>query len=199
MKTWLRAQGRRINNLTLRERAILFVSASVALVGLADALVYSPRLAERKALATELRQLGSELDTLRTRLGGAAESPQQRLRQELQTVQQRLAEVDGRLQQGHSGAQATRLPQLLEQVLRRHEKLTLLRLATLAPAAPAQPGAPALQEVEIALAGTYPELMRYVAAAEQALPGLRWGELRISTPRGTPELVAQVALPGGAP
>ena len=214
MKAWLALQARRIDRLSLRERAIMFVSLAVAFIAAADALVFTPRVDEHKRLTQQLRQHSSANDTLRLQLSGngAADTPAAQLSRQLQQLQQRRAEVDARIQQRSAdGATALRLPQLLERVLRRHERLTLLRLATVAPAATSNsntrgsanggtPGAARpLQTVEIALAGSYPDLARYVAEAEQAMPGLRWGELQISSARGTPELVAQVVLIGDAP
>ena len=81
-------------------------------------------------------------------------------------------------------------------MLRRHDRLTLLRLATAA-TPPRQAGAPTLplQGVDIGLRGAYNDLTQYVAAAEQALPGLRWGELSIvAGADGAAELTARVYL-----
>ena len=204
MKAFLTQQARRINALSLRERAIMFVSLAVALVAAADALVLSPRLAEQKALAARLRQQAVELDDLRSQLSGtgAAEAPGARVLRQLrqtQAQQQSLdVEIERRLAGGASGA---RLPELLERVLRRHDRLLLLRLATVA--ADAKPGAAAklpLRGVDIGLRGAYLDLTQYVADAEQALPGLRWGELSIVGGSGPlAELSARVYLVADTP
>lgn len=217
MKALLQQQALRINALTLRERAIMFISLAAALVAATDALVLSPRQAEQKALAQQLRQQSSDVDALRAQVAGPAlaDTPQARLARELLQLRTRQAEVNAEIQRrAGSGASAMRLPTLLERVLRRHDRLTLVRLATLAPPVTSnttvtpnttttpKPGALPLQGVEIVLRGPYPDLVRYVAEAEQAMPGLRWGELHISTRQDTPalpELVAKVTLLGEAP
>ena len=205
MKALLQQQALRINALTLRERAIMFISLAAALVAATDALVLSPRLAEQKALAQQLRQQSSDVDALRAQVAGPAlaDTPQARLARELLQLRTRLAELDTEIQRrAGSGASAMRLPTLLERVLRRHDRLTLVRLATLTTPATPKPGALPLQGVEIVLRGPYPDLVRYVAEAEQAMPGLRWGELHISSRQGTqarPELVAKVTLLGDTP
>lgn len=214
MKALLQQQALRINALTLRERAIMFISLAAALVAATDALVLSPRQAEQKALAQQLRQQSSDMDALRAQVAGPAlaDTPQARLARELLQLRTRQAEVNAEIQRrAGSGASAMRLPTLLERVLRRHDRLTLVRLATLAPTVTSntpntpttpKPGALPLQGVEIVLRGPYPDLVRYVAEAEQAMPGLRWGELHISTRQDTPalpELVAKVTLLGEAP
>lgn len=201
MKALLEQQARRINALSLRERAIMFVSLGVALVAAADALVLSPRMQEQKALASQLRQQAGELGALRAELAGtgAAETAPARLLRLLQTAQAQQRTLDAEIERRlAAGAAGTRLPDLLERVLRRHERLTLLRLATAA-AAPRQAGASTLtlplQGVDIGLRGAYNDLTQYVAAAEQALPGLRWGELSIvAGADGAAELTARVFL-----
>lgn len=73
---------------------------------------------------------------------------------------------------------------------------------TLAPAAIAQrPGPQAMpglswQGVELQVQGSYRDLQRYVQALERELPGLRWGEMRLSAPGpgDAPRLVAQLFL-----
>ena len=208
MKALLQQQALRINALTLRERAIMFITLAAALVAATDALVLSPRQAEQKALAQQLRQQSSDVDALRAQVAGPAlaDTPQARLARELLQLRTRQAEVDAEIQRrAGSGASAMHLPTLLERVLRRHDRLTLVRLATLAPpATPAtpKPGALPLQGVEIVLRGPYLDLVRYLAEAEQAMPGLRWGELHISSrqdARAPPELVAKVTLLGDTP
>ncbi len=199
LRTLWQRQARRIDALSLRERAIMFVSLAVALVAAVDGLVLAPRMAEQKTLATQMRQGATELGALRTRLAGpAADTEAARLGRELAAVQaerQALeADIAGRL---GTAAAATSLPDLLARVLRRHERLTLLRLTTAAPEA-ASPNTLPRQGVEIVMRGNYPDLATYVADTETALPGLRWGTLTITRQGDTAELAAQVFLPGEA-
>jgi len=202
VKPFWTQQSRRINALSLRERAIMFVSLAVAMAAAADALVLSPRLAEQKAMAAQMRQHVTELDGLRGKLAGstgtataAADSPEGRL----QAARAERAAVDAELLRLNTGSgAATGLPELLEQVLKRHERLTLLRLATAA-AAPAREGAAAtlpLTGVDLSLSGSYPDLAAYLAEIENALPGVRWGDLQISSPAQPPVLKVRVYLLG---
>lgn len=193
-----KTQARRINALTLRERAIMFVSLSVALVAVTDTLVLSPRMAEQQALAKQLRQNTREVDELRLRLQPARDdTPAGRMARELEGMRAEQAALDAEI--GRSADSTTiRLPELLERVLRRHERLLLQRLATLPPSAAAPGGLPR-QAVDIAMRGSYPDLARYVAETEAALPALRWGELRLTRRDEGAELLARVYLPGAAP
>jgi MSHA biogenesis protein MshJ len=204
--------ARRIDTLSLRERAILFVSIAVALVAAFDQLVLSPRMAEQKALAGQIRQGAREVDGLRAQLApGRIDSPGAKLARELSDLRAQQQQLDQALQQLQGGAAGgTQLPDLLERVLRRHERLTLVRLATVKAANGTSPEAqaqaqtqaqtqPQTQAVQIAMRGSYPDLTQYLADTEAALPGLRWGDVAIARQSGSAELSATVLLNKGPP
>jgi MSHA biogenesis protein MshJ len=196
MKSTLTRYGRRIDALSLRERAIVFVALAVALVAATDALVLTPTLAEQKALAAQVKQRGAALAALRAeaaaaRAGGAG-TPAARAQAELQAVQQARAATEAAIAQRLAGSAGVSLAGVLERLLRRHDRLELQRLSAAAPAAAA--GA-ARQQVELQLRGGYAELARYVSDTEQALPMLRWDALALARRDGTTELRATLSLP----
>ena len=214
MKAFMQAQAKRIDGLSLRERAFMFVSLAAALVAVADALVISPRLAEQKALLAQRQTQTVQINTLRTELTGGgtnADTPTTKLARQLTEARTRQQALDAEIARGLAqGAQGARLSDLLERVLRRYERLTLLRLATVAatakPVAQARDSAQAkagerlpLQGVEIVVRGSYPDLAQYVADTESALPALRWGALTITGGHELPVLTARVYLLGAAP
>ena len=80
-----------------------------------------------------------------------------------------------------------RLDTLMARVLRRHERLVLLKLVSSGDAA---------QTVDFAVRGAYLELLAYVDALEHELPGLRWETLSLGARGADTELQARVALPG---
>ena len=216
MNAFIQAQAKRIDGLSLRERAIMFVSLAAALVAAADALVISPRLAEQKALLAQRQTQTAKINTLRGELAGGganADTPAAKLARQLAEARARQQALDAEIARGLAqGAQGARLSDLLERVLRRYERLTLLRLATVAatakPVAQARDSAQAqaqagerlpLQGVEIVVRGNYPDLAQYVADTESALPALRWGALTITGGNELPVLTARVYLLGAAP
>ena len=214
MNAFIQAQAKRIDGLSLRERAIMFVSLAAALVAAADALVISPRLAEQKALLVQRQTQTAQINTLRGELAGGganADTPAAKLARQLAEARARQQALDAEIARGLAqGAQGARLPDLLERVLRRYERLTLLRLATVAPAGNTVTsmlesalakvgGAGPLQGVEIVVRGSYPDLAQYVADTESALPALRWGALTITGGNELPVLTARVYLLGAAP
>jgi MSHA biogenesis protein MshJ len=199
MKDVWKRWSRRVDALSVRERVILFVSVAFALVAATDATVLSPRAAEQKALTLRLRAQTADIDTLRQQIGAtdsAAQSTAGRLLQALRSAETQRAEIDAEIERRIAdGASGTRLGPLLERVLRRHERLTLLKLATGAPVVP-RPGALQMQGVELGVRGSYLDLTQYLADLERTLPGLRWEELTIVRHDGAAELRARVALLG---
>lgn len=210
MKALWKAQAQRIDALNLRERVIMFVSIAVALGALADWLVITPALAERKQLATQVRKQTSELSVLRGKLAGGAslpqpDTPENRKLASIEQLRSASAALETRLRGLLAGrAEMAGLTDVLERVLRRHERLTLARLSTvpdLPQGAAAAGGAAAIhwQGVDLTLAGRYFDLMQYLADLERTLPGLRWGELRIATKTTPPELTVRLLMAGEAP
>lgn len=212
MKACLQQHARRVDALSLRERAIMFVSLAIALVAVADALVISPRLAEQKSLLAQHQAKTKQIADMRVELAGggpAADTPGARLAHQLAQARERQQALEAQITQGlAAGAQGARLPDLLERVLRRYERLTLLRLATLDAAPKTLAGAVVdalgsasvpLQGVEISVRGSYPDLAQYVADTESALPALRWGALSIASGAELPVLTARVYLLGALP
>lgn len=209
MKRLWQNQARRIDALSLRERVIMFASLALALGALVDALLLSPAITERRALAAQMRQNGNELGTLRAQLAAATQTgtdtPLGRRRAAVERARAELHSLDTQVQARLARRdEVTRLPELLERVLRRHERLTLTRLATVeAPrsSAAADGAASGLrwQAVELSVAGSYLDLVQYLAALEQELPGLRWGALQIATQTQPPVLTVRLLLAGEQP
>lgn len=190
-QAWER-QARRIDALGLRERCFLFLSVALVCAALADSLVLSPAIAEQRQLSLRHKQQDSELAALRAQLAVALQpadpsTPQARLRGEIRHAQAQQDALDAEIRRlGQAADGQAALPQLLERVLARHERLTLLKLATVAEApaaAQAASGPPAAlrwQGVDLGVGGSYADLVAYLAALEQALPGLRWDTLKLS-------------------
>ncbi|WP_457332457.1 hypothetical protein [Rhizobacter sp. P5_C2] len=203
--TWKRC-ARRINAFGLRERCMLFLSAATLVVAAADSLLLSPAIAEQKRLAEGLKRERTELSALRVQLDTAnhagGDSPVARLRREIAQWQARQQAVDADIARlGAASGDRPTLAQLLERTLARHERLTLLKIATVAevstsvpaPASAVSSGSPAglrWQGVELAVSGSYADLVDYLAALEQALPGLRWDTLKLSGSATAPSSLA---------
>jgi MSHA biogenesis protein MshJ len=134
MKKFWALQARRIDAMSLRERTLLFVSMVAVLVGLADALVLSPLLAEQQATTAQMRQESASLDALRSALSSGesgADTPRARLTRELRERRAEVQAVDAEIQTRlAAGGDGTNLAALMTRVLKRYDGLTLVRLAT---------------------------------------------------------------------
>jgi MSHA biogenesis protein MshJ len=210
MKAFWQAQVRRIDALSLRERVIMFASGAIALAAAADALVLSPALAERRQLAEQLRQESRQIDALRSQLaarlsGATDDSPQGRALAAIERARAEQRALDDQVRAQFAGREEmARLPAVLDRLLSRHERLKLVKLETATPppkppsADPAAPGV-RWQGVDLSVSGNYADLVQYLGELEQALPGLRWGPLSITTPTQPPVLSVRLMLPGEAP
>lgn len=207
MKQWWLIQSGRIDAMSLRERAFLFLSLILVAMALADVLWLTPAQNAYRAVTQRHAAQGVELARLRAELAIAAQpvDANKAAREALAATDVQLHQV---MQQIHDLAPVVEggppLEQVLVQFLRRQPGLTLLGTSTLAPEAVASDGKSAIagmskRGLELRVAGSYAELNRYVKTLETALPHLRWGPLALKkTPDGN-ELTLQVFVVGVQP
>ncbi len=197
----------RVDALSLRERAFLFFSALAICAALADTLWITPARTIHKQLTQQLNAESQELRRLRDALKAKVEQPDPSriLRQEIKQVQAETASLDGQIAAaaGQSGS-GPGLRELMVHFLRSHSALSLVRTGNLPPdpssgVGAASNGGPgdlglARQNLELTVAGRYPELVSYVASLEKAMPQLRWGPMRLSAEQQPVQLTLQVHL-----
>lgn len=210
LKLWWNKQAARIDALSLRERAFLFVSVIACCMALADVVWLSPAQMAHKQVKQRFDAQGAELDRLRGDLKTMAQpvDASKVVRDDLQKEADQLEAVNQDIKTLvpiTDGGPA--LEQVLVQFLRRHEGLTLLSVGTLAKEPASTPGATAgavpvgltKQGMELKVSGPYPELVRYVKTLESALPSLRWGMMQLKSGKQPPELTLQVYVVGALP
>lgn len=188
---WTRAAAR-IDEMSLRQRAMLFAAVSLVIIALAHASLIEPLLVKQKALIDRVNRDQSQLTAARAQLQvllreGQADpkDPDQALLLELE---RRVADVERNLASRKDALVApARLPALLKELLGRNRQVRLEALRVVPGAAMSAP-APAGQEaraelyrhgVEITLKGTYFDLMRYLAELERAPARLLWGSAEL--------------------
>jgi MSHA biogenesis protein MshJ len=210
MKAWWKLQSARIDALTLRERAFLFVSILAAVIALADVVWLSPAQAAHTQLRQRFAKQGLELEHLReeTKAEALKPSPTRLAREELARIRTGTDTVNQQINQvSASTTQGTPLAQVLEQFLRRHGGLTLVSTTTLVPEAGAGknlqagslPVGLSRTGLELTVSGSYPELVGYVQTLEKALPNLRWGKMKLASDTQPPQLSLQVYVVGVQP
>lgn len=214
---WQR-QAKRIDALSLRERAILFLGIAAVLAALFDTLVLSPLAARNKLRTDAQAQQAAEIAQLREQFVTASRSandPAGQLRAQLDEARAERARLDDALRKAGTAEQGEGLAAVLQRLLARQpglvlERLTLLddlpvtlpaaALAASAAGGPPRPqaGMPGMswQGVELQVQGSYANAQHYLQALERELPGLRWGDMRLQAggPNEPPRLQARLFL-----
>ena len=188
LKLLLQGYADRIDALSLRERALVFLAAAAVLFFTYDTFLLEPLLKRQKSLfeATQLRQaavngIEQQIQAVLQRRSddpdAANRAAQMQLKGELALLDAKLAQRQSRL------VPADRMVRLLEAMLRDKRQLQVLSLRSAppvelgvkvgTPAAATEPGAAAMagrglyrHGIELALRGTYSDLLDYVAALE---------------------------------
>lgn len=205
-------QARRIDALSLRERAILFVSVVAVVAALFDSLVLAPQAARARLRADQQAREAAEMAQLReqfvaaSRTAGDAGGPQ---RGRLDAALAERRRLDDALREAGSAAGGEGLSLVLQRLLAQQPGVVLEKLALLEDMPAGQPAAasaprPAAallegmswQGVELRVLGRYGDIQRYLQLLERELPGLRWGELRLTAgpDHELPRLQAQLFL-----
>lgn len=189
----LRAIGDRIDAMTLRERAIIFVALLAMVYLTADQLVLKPLGLERERMQRQLRtkheQIQSYERQLQMMLTGS-DDPSSPAAQKILSLQQQLSTLDDILSKSTGGLVSPRdMARLVEEILTRNRQLTVVRLESLTPEPIQEAGAasptgsaaatraPAGGEsglykhgMRIVVKGTYHDLLAYL----RTLEGLQW-------------------------
>jgi len=204
----------RVDAMQLRERVFLFLAILVCALALADTVWISPAQLANQQAKLRFAAQGTELQRLRDELKAVAQPVDAG-----KAVRDQIAEANLRLDAINQDIKAVAplaqggpaIEQALVQFLRHQEGLTLIRTATLAQdvvspkattATAANTAAPAVlsrRGLELSVAGSYAELVRYVRTLENALPAMRWGNLQIKTTKQAPEMTLQVYVVGVPP
>ena len=209
-------QARRIDALSLRERAILFLSIVAVLAAVFDTLVLSPQSERAKQRQLQRTQQATELSQLREQFviaSQAGSDPGGQMHAQLDAARAERARLDDELRKAGSVSEGEGLSVVLQRLLAQQPGLVLERLKLLddapvgqataqaAASAPAAPPPPALtgmswQGVELQVQGSWRDTQRYLQALERELPGLRWGQLRLNAGTGNeaPHVQAQLYL-----
>lgn len=201
---WEKATGK-IDELSLRERVLIFAAAAFLLVSLVNAMLLGPSLAQQKILAEQVVQQQEKMKEIQSQV----EALQQiRRRDENSPMRQRLLHIKKEIEANNNYIQglqgrlvpAEKMPDLLEQVLNRGSNLQLVSLRTLpltpllekeagnnqagsayaASAAAAEGGGQIFKHgVQITVRGSYFGMLNYLAALEHLPVRMLWGMARM--------------------
>ncbi len=199
-----------IDDMSLRERAMIFVAAAFVVITLMNVILLDPLLAKQKMLSTQVVQQQEKMKELQAQMQNLLQAKRDDehspSRDRLAQLKRQLQEQDGYLQSRRDRLVApNKMADLLKQVLNKNGRLQLVELKTLpvslliekpqAADIAAQPAAANLPDgqkqagpqkqifkhgVRITVRGGYLDLMRYVTALEKMPAQMFWGEASLS-------------------
>jgi MSHA biogenesis protein MshJ len=140
MKRYWEMARTRIDQLALRERALIFAAASFALISLINSLLLDPLLAKQKAMSAQVIQQQEKMKELQaamqSQLQAKRDDESSPLRVRSAQLKQQLKELDTYLQSRSSRlVEPDKMADLLQQVLSKSGGVQLVALKTL-PASP---------------------------------------------------------------
>ena len=206
MKTlWVKLAAR-INALTVRERFLLFACLIAVLGLITEILFISPLLDKQKVLVAQIDKKSSEMDLQReeTNLEMVKRSREnvKELNAGLLKVQEDISAVEKEIAMlSASGVDTVAVSAMLGRVLRRSEKVGLVRVVQVAPEMTPN-SSPAAQPanrtgLDITLSGGYLDLMEYLASLERELPQARWGAFLLKADVVPAQLTVRIVTSGG--
>jgi MSHA biogenesis protein MshJ len=197
---WERASAA-IDELSLRERTMIFVAAAFVVISLINVLLIDPLLAKQKLLSSQVAQRQEKMKELQAQIQNIVQakrdSEHSPLRNRLVQLKQQLDEQDNYL---HSRTDRLidpdKMAELLKKVLDHNGSLQLVELKTLPVSPLIEPpkgtaaGKTSSQTgtqrqifkhgVQITVRGGYLDLIRYVTTLEKLPEQMFWGEASLS-------------------
>jgi MSHA biogenesis protein MshJ len=192
LKAFLRRYADRIDNATLRERALIFLGLALVLVFFLNAILIDPLRTRQKALAAESEKLRQELISLQaglqSMLKGGSQDIDSANRARQAAAREALARANSRIaQEQRRFTPSDRMREVLAEMLERNKRLALVDLKTLPVAplatAPATPGVnPGLfrHGIELTVSGSYADLYEYLKVLEHLPTQLYWGNAELA-------------------
>jgi MSHA biogenesis protein MshJ len=184
MKRYWQPIAARIDEMTLRQRGMLFATISLALVMLAHVALIEPILVRQKSLIDRVNRDQSQLAAVRTQLQAVlkeqeagTQDPEQ---VELAKLEARIAAAEKSLAERKRGFIApARLPVLLKDLLGPGQNVRLESLRVV-PGAPVEASNELYRHgVELSLRGGYFDLAQYLAGLEKLPVRLLWGRMEL--------------------
>jgi len=198
MKQYWDIAQTKIDNMSLRERAMIFIAAGFVVISLINSILLDPLLAKQQVLSTQVIQQQEKMKSLQATIQSLLQAQRSNenspLRATSANLRQKLLEMDSYLQTRSSRlVEPDKMAALLKQVLSKNAGLELVELETLPvslfidkpQSANVGTGSSATKQifkhgVRISVKGGYLGLLRYVGALEKLPTQMFWGEASLS-------------------
>jgi MSHA biogenesis protein MshJ len=190
LKELFKHYAERIDNATLRERAMMFAAATLLVVYLFYVSLLQPLYATQRRLGAEVAQKETELRTVQSSLQRMLQAqrvdPDEHNRKRIAQLQDEIRVLDASIaeeQRRFTPPQSMR--QVLDEMLQREKRLQVLDMKTLPVSDLSAPQGQVGRRVfrhgmEITLAGSYLDLHAYLRALEGLSTQLYWGRAEMS-------------------
>jgi MSHA biogenesis protein MshJ len=187
-----------VDDMSLRERAMIFVAAAFVAISLMNVALLDPLLTRQKILSAQVVQQQEKMKELQAQMENLLQAKRDDehspLRDRMAQLKQQLQEQDNYLQSRRDRLIAPdKMADLLRQVLNKNGSLKLVELKTLPvslliekpkgtaenpPEGQKQPDQKQIFKhgVRITVRGGYLDMMRYVTALEKMPSQMFWGE-----------------------
>ncbi|HJV85657.1 MAG TPA: MSHA biogenesis protein MshJ [Noviherbaspirillum sp.] len=136
MKQYWQRTALKIDALTLRERAIIFMMSALILVVLVNTALLDPQYAKQKQLSERIKQEQGKIAAMQAeiqqKMTAQSADPDRENKARLQQLKQQLVQMQSTLQGVQKGlVPPDRMAALLEDILKRNGRLRLVSLTTL--------------------------------------------------------------------
>lgn len=181
MKRYWTPIAARIDDMTLRQRAMLFATVSLLVIAIAHVVLIEPVLIRQKRLIEQVNRDQSQLAAVRGQIESVVKDAggKDPAQVALQDLEARLAATEKALAERKRGFVApARLPALLRSFLGPGRELSMESLRVI-PATQEAPGGFYRHGVELVLRGSYFELLQYLNQLEKLPMQLLWGRTEL--------------------
>ena len=204
MKAWWSKVSARVDAMSRRERFLIFICIVGVLGAGANLLYIAPLIKLQKQRAAQIdthsADVEAQLGSMRTGILARRRARADEVERDTAKVQGELEAVDREIARLAEGTrEAVAMPAMLKRVLRRSDKVMLVRVASAADAAAPGTATAPPSGLDITLAGGYLDLMEYLATLEAALPLARWSTLRFSAETAPAQVAVRVVTPRSTP
>lgn len=189
---WTLISGK-VDELSLRERTLVFAAAAFLLVSLANLLFLDPLWAKQKRLSAQIVQQNEKMKEVRAQIEALSQA---RRDETLSPLHQRIAQLRQQLAAGDAYVRgrsdrlvpAQKMAGMLEQMLNQGGHLQLVHLQTLPVASLVEQGGDAAalagkqvfkHGVRLTVRGSYPDMLEYLQALENLPAEMFWGSAKL--------------------
>lgn len=190
MRDVFKRYAERIDNATLRERALLFAAAALIVIFVVNATLIQPLRDTQRRLGADIAQKEAELRTIQGGLQHMMQAqrvdPDARNRERIAQLQLEVNALDASIaEEQRRFTPPQRMRQVLEEMLERGKRLQVLDMQSLPAsdlsATQGQSGRRVFRHgMEITLAGSYLDLYAYLHGLEALPTQLYWGRAEMS-------------------